>query len=413
MLLQAYCPLTRVWRQVRRRLEQYRPGQVGIWCVLLAGMVVTGCASPVRAVPTPTPWPTPVLSVQQTYVVETGSMIDQFSLLGEVVPARWAPLAFPVAGDLGAIHVQWGETVEADALLAELAMPELKDELEQARLTLAQAQAALAVDDNRQQFALERAQLALRRAEVLLAQAQEADDPVQISLQQIELEEAELDVREAESQTDPTLAQEVVKAEMIVDSLERQVAERQLRAPFAGQIVAIGVDLSSLRNTGTLPTPGAAIAANSPLMVIAQPEPIEIIIPAESARAAELEIGQVVTVTHRWAQEPFRARVDALPARSLGPDFVPGFPTAIHLTPLAPAPSIPVGEPVTVAVVAATREETLVLPDAAVRRFAGRTFVVLQDGDRQRRVDVRVGLESNGLVEIVDGLQAGDVVSGR
>jgi multidrug efflux pump subunit AcrA (membrane-fusion protein) len=340
-------------------------------------------------------------------------MIDQFQLSGEVVPERWEPLAFPIAGDLATIHVRSGDMVEEGALLAELAMPELLDELEQARLDLAQAEAAQDVEKNRQRFALERAQLSVRRAELLLAQAQQTGDPLQISLQQLQVEEAQLDMREAENQIDPTLVQEVVKAQMIVQSLERQVEAHQLHAPMAGQIVAIGVELNSMRSSAELPTPGTPIAAYTTLMILAQPEPITIVVAPDSARASELAVGQVVTVTHRWTQEPFTAQVTALPSTSSGSVFGPGFPGSIHLTPQEPYPAIAIGEVVNLRVVAAVREETLVLPDAAVRRFAGRTFVVLQDGDRQRRIDIHTGLESDGLVEILEGLQAGDVVVGR
>jgi hypothetical protein len=56
--------------------------------------------------------------------------------------------------------------------------------------------------------------------------------------------------------------------------------------------------------------------------------------------------------------------------------------------------------------------DVLWLPPAAIRAFEGRKFVVIQDGARQRRVDVTVGIESEERVEIKAGLEEGQVVIG-
>jgi len=50
------------------------------------------------------------------------------------------------------------------------------------------------------------------------------------------------------------------------------------------------------------------------------------------------------------------------------------------------------------------------LPPQAIREFGGRKFVVLQEGDVQRRVDVKVGVVSDDRVEIITGLNEGQVV---
>jgi multidrug efflux pump subunit AcrA (membrane-fusion protein) len=52
------------------------------------------------------------------------------------------------------------------------------------------------------------------------------------------------------------------------------------------------------------------------------------------------------------------------------------------------------------------------LPPQAIRTFEGRKFVVVQEGDAQRRVDVKIGVEGEDRVEIVEGLNEGQVVVG-
>jgi hypothetical protein len=59
------------------------------------------------------------------------------------------------------------------------------------------------------------------------------------------------------------------------------------------------------------------------------------------------------------------------------------------------------------------REDVLWLPKAALRSFQGETFVYVEVGDVQRRVNVTVGLEGTDRVEIVSGLEEGQVVIGQ
>jgi multidrug resistance efflux pump len=55
-------------------------------------------------------------------------------------------------------------------------------------------------------------------------------------------------------------------------------------------------------------------------------------------------------------------------------------------------------------------ENTLWLPLQAVRTFEGRSFVVIQEGGAQRRMDVRVGIRSTDRLEILEGLTEGQLV---
>src|SRR5262249_4437308 len=59
------------------------------------------------------------------------------------------------------------------------------------------------------------------------------------------------------------------------------------------------------------------------------------------------------------------------------------------------------------------KENVLWLPPEAVRAFEGRRFVVGRQGDRERRVTVKVGIETEDRLEILEGLEAGDVIVGQ
>jgi hypothetical protein len=66
-----------------------------------------------------------------------------------------------------------------------------------------------------------------------------------------------------------------------------------------------------------------------------------------------------------------------------------------------------------VTVILENKPGVLWLPPQAIRIYEGRRFVVVQDGEGQKRVDVKVGIESPERVEIEQGLTAGQVVVGQ
>ena len=58
------------------------------------------------------------------------------------------------------------------------------------------------------------------------------------------------------------------------------------------------------------------------------------------------------------------------------------------------------------------RDGVLWLPISAIRQFSGRNFIVVQNEGVQRRVDVRLGLEGDGRVEILEGAEENQTVIG-
>jgi multidrug efflux pump subunit AcrA (membrane-fusion protein) len=66
-----------------------------------------------------------------------------------------------------------------------------------------------------------------------------------------------------------------------------------------------------------------------------------------------------------------------------------------------------------VRIVLEQKEDVLLLPPEAIRSFEGRTFVVVREGDREQRVSVEIGIETPDEVEIVEGLEEGDIVVGQ
>jgi multidrug efflux pump subunit AcrA (membrane-fusion protein) len=71
------------------------------------------------------------------------------------------------------------------------------------------------------------------------------------------------------------------------------------------------------------------------------------------------------------------------------------------------------GELATVLITLEQKDAALWLPPAAIRTFQGRDVVVIQDGSAQRRVDVKLGIKGEDRVEVLEGVQEGQVVVGQ
>jgi len=384
-------------------------------CAVLLGaaLLLTACLSPVRTLPTPTPWPTPTVSARTLYSVERATLMDEIQFNGEVVPLVWQPLSFRTEGALGAIYKLEGDIVAEGDLLAELEMPDLTEALEQAQLVLEQAQDSQVENQRQRSFALQRVELELRKAELLLETVRRSTDQTALQMQEINVQLAQLAVEEQKANVDPTLERTIIRATLEVEALQRQIEDRRLRAPFAGAVIAVGVGLQDIRSTGARPQPHTAVPAYTPLLVVAQLQPLIIVASKDSPRLVELQVGQPVTITHYLARDkPFGGEVSALPSFGSGVAKQPGFPDSLQIAIADEHPPLKIGDFVQMRILLAAHTDTLVLPDSAVRRFAGRTFVIVQDGERERRIDIITGLETDGQVEVLDGLQEGEVVIG-
>ena len=383
---------------------------------LLAGMalLLAACLSPVRTMQTPTPWPTPTVSARTSYTVERATLTDELQFRGEVAPLVWQPLSFRTQGTLGAIHKLEGDTVAAGDLLAELEMPDLTEALQQAQVVLEQAQDNQLTNERRRSFAVQKAELELRKAEILLGTVSKGGDQTAIQIQEFGVQLAQLELDEQKAAIDPVLQRTITQAQLEVEALQRQIDDRRLVAPFDGVVIAVGVDLQGFRSTGTRPPePHTPIPAYTPLMAVAQSEPLLVVAEGDTQRVAELTVGQPVTLTHyRARDQPFGGEISALPAFSSSAANQLGFEDFLQIAIVPQHPPLQIGDFVEVRLLMSVHADTLVLPDGAVRRFAGRTFVITHDGERERRIDIKTGLETGGQVEVLEGVKEGDLVIG-
>lgn len=422
---------------------------------------------------TPTPIPTPIVPEKPIYTAQLGAVVNTIEFTARVSPLQEQSLFFRSGGFIDQVFVQRGQQVQAGAVLAQLEISDLQNQLAQAQVNLETAEIRLAQADQNRQDELAEALLSRERIEIQLAQAQAGGQSANIVSARIELENAQqrladasyelqksldrewepealrrqyeqgvenaqnsltiaqaryndalaggnansyqrqlleqdlalIDLRIAklEREIDPLLALDVERARLAVQQIERQIADAQLIAPFAGEIFSVGA------------TPGSRIEAFAPVMVLAQPDELELTADLGAEQLAEMSVGQGATITLRnRPAEALSGTVRLLPlAFSGGSASVRDSDNRTRITLDGAISGLAVGELATVVIVLEERPDVVWLPPAAIRTFQGRTFVVIQDGDGQRRVDVRLGIQSAERVEILEGVSAGQVIVGE
>ncbi|MCI0396440.1 MAG: efflux RND transporter periplasmic adaptor subunit [Chloroflexi bacterium] len=440
--------------------------------VLLAAGCSQGAAETANQ-PTPTPLPTPVVPEKPTYTVQRGTVVKTLEFSGRVSPAQEQELFFRTDGFVATVNVARGDRVQLGDVLAELEIEELRNQLSQKQLALQTAELTLAKAEQERQDTLLEAQITLEQLQLQLAQAragystagivsgevnlnraqeqlayaeyeyqkaldrpwepQEVVDnyareleraqenlriaeaeyndalasngsnsyEVQILEQEILL--AELKIEQLERGVDPLLALDVEQVQLEIAEIERQIADASLVAPFDGQILSIGV------------RPGDPAEAFTTVVVLAEPGELEITAELGSDQLSEMSVGQAATVHLRSRpEESLSGSVRQLPYPYGGGTVDTGSDDSVARITLDDSDAgLVLGELATVVIVLEEKQDVLWLPPAAIRTFQGRNFVVVQDGDGQRRVDVRLGIESADRVEILSGLEEGQIVVGE
>lgn len=376
---------------------------LSLFCALvLSTLWITGCGAVAsgEVQPTPTPLPPQPAVEKPIYTVERGDIVEELQLSGRVAAVLQDDLHFEQAGNVAEIHVRPNEAVTEGQLLAELNQGDLQNQLAQAELVLDQAKLALQRGQEQRRFAIERAELDLQEAQTRLRLAETAGEQ---ELAQINVRKAEISLEEVQAQTDEDLEKEVDQAQLDYDRIKAQVDAGRLYAPYDGEVSAISV------------APGDPVEAYQPVMTVIDPsEKIVRVDNPASTDLSRLSPQQPVTIRFaRYRNTPVEGVIEQLPHGATTSQSGVRADSSIQISYDAGDLELDIGELATVIVTLQRNEDVLWLPPQAVRNFQGRRFVVIQDGDRQRRVDVKVGIASADRVEIVEGLEEGQEVVGQ
>ncbi len=380
--------------------------------LLLVGCTLQPTTDPRRPNPEnePTMVPTAIAIEKPTYVVEKGSVTSQLFKSGRVTPVTQNQLHFTIEGQIATLSANKGDTVLAGDVVATLDTTSLEQSLQaaEANLKLAQEQLTLAQESRathlrRAEIGVELVQLRLDFAVAEAGAAPTGEQLLAIEVLKRELELAQLNLAEFDHDVDPALSNQVAQMEREVEQIKSQVAESTLIAPISGTVTAV--------NAAT----GDTIAAGETVLIIADLSHVEVQAPLLDRELQELTEGMAaVGIVPAQPGTTFPMTVRQLPyPYGTGPQGSEADGLArIAFADPAQATDLSIGERIEVAILLEQHDNVLWLPPAAIREFNGRLFVVVQEGDAQKRLDIKIGLQSENQIEITSGITEGQLVVG-
>jgi len=189
-------------------------------------------------------------------------------------------------------------------------------------------------------------------------------------------------------------------AQTVLDELNAVYSNMRITAPFDGTIVSITI------------FDGSMVEANQMVLAVANMDDLLVSARLRADDMALLTVGMKVTVNAVKGNMPtVPGTIKSLPYPygSVDTESSDGsVQIALDRSPLELGYNV--GDMVSMSLVLEEKADALWLPSQAVREFEGRYFVIVQDGEAQRRVDVKVGIIEADRIEITDGLVEGQVV---
>ncbi|QDV32401.1 efflux RND transporter periplasmic adaptor subunit [Tautonia plasticadhaerens] len=383
------------------------PVPPGLPLVLLSGLLLsglTGCSETEGIAATPRPAPPP-LRVRVVRVAEQ-DWDRVVATQGNLVADETTVVGTKVAGRIDRVHVDLGDFVEAGTVLASLDRRELQEQVRQAEAELVQARAAIGLDPDDALDEVEPETCPIVLEQKALWDQARADRDRSAALRNRQV------ATDTEYETALT-AEQVAKArhasainsvrEMIAMArvraaqleLARQaLADAEIRAPFDGRVQDRRV------------APGMYVQVGDPVITLIRDDPLRYRGTVPEAFASSLAIGQVVRL--RVQQGPALPDVEisrispAIDPFSRSLLFEARVPNTDH--------AIQAGQFSQGEVMLDESRRTIALPGSAVVEFAGtRKVWKVVDGQAVEQ-PIELGLRRGDLVEILGGLDPGDLV---
>lgn len=429
------------------------------------GSLVDGENNGAQTEPTVTPIPTAPAAAKPTYIVQRGTVQESLVFSGRWLPRDQQELSFEIAGTIRTVNVRRNDTVTAGTLLADYQIDNLEDQLASARLSYQTALTNLESNDDSTGDSVVNAQFALADANVNLESTIDNAPWTNVVSARNSLEKARVDLENAErdynnalgdpsagpstvdnaynavqsakanlvsSQTsywsaaqsynnhqysitnaennvlqqqvalesavtgggNASQLQSINEAQLNIDQILGDIAQSSLYSPIDGVILEVNV------------SPGSSVAAFDTVMVVAIPEPLEVIANLAFNDTQRLSVGMIGKCElMNQPDTAVQCVIRQVPISNRDAD------QTVRVA--ATLANIPSGQLVEVEMPLDVRDNVLWLPPEAIRTFQNRTFVVVQTEDGERVVDITIGLQTDDRVEIETGLSENDVIVGQ
>jgi RND family efflux transporter MFP subunit len=318
------------------------------------------------------------VGVQQ---VEARVLSETVPVFAEVTTSRDGAVAGRIAGNVERVNVLAGDRVEAGDLLVELNRELLSIRVDQSQAQIAEAQAGTTTARAR----LDQVQIPFERTAALRGTA---------TFSQGRFDDLQADLFEARSQLAEAEAREISAQSRLAET-EYQLERTSVTAPFSGVILEVST------------IPGAFIQAGTPVVRMLDTSAFEVKANVPARYVDFLTQGDEVSAdTENGVQIMLSLRA-VLPVENPSTRTRTALFTTIDAM---DANLVAVGQSLTVNVPVGEAREVLSVPKDALVQARGGWTVFVAANDKAEPRTVTIGAPLGNSYEVLDGLQAGDLV---
>ncbi|RKY69735.1 MAG: efflux RND transporter periplasmic adaptor subunit [Candidatus Latescibacterota bacterium] len=320
---------------------------------------------------------TAAVPVQVAQVVR-GDIRTTISLTGSIQPWKEVNIVPDVPGKVARIYVKEGDRVEQGQVLAEL-------DTRTARLQLEQAEAGLAV-----------AQANFNSASKDWERMQDLHEKGTVSPQQVEKVQLGYEAAKAQLQ----------QAKAGLKLARHQLEVSVMKAPFGGIITGKSMNEGEYIN----PAMGGMGPGGGSVVTLMDLSKVKIEVQVSERDVGKIHVGQDALIT-----------TDAYPGKTFYGNVSNVHPAAnpmsrtfkVEIAVPNPDLNLKAGTDAKVKLSIEVHQDVLLVPEKSVVEQAGASFLFVADGDIARRREVKTGLRSEGMVEIIEGVREGETVIGE
>lgn len=324
---------------------------------------------------------------------------------GSFLAREQSTLSTKVTGRLESISVDTGSVVRKGDTLAQIDLADYELRVKQAEAVLSQARAAIGLSPQGDEDSINIEDTAIiRQAKALLNEAKVNLDRVkQLALEKIapqsELDSAEAAHAVAAGRYQDALEevrgrQALVAARRAELNLARkQLSDSTIRAPFDGIVHQ------------RLASPGEFMQGGAPLLVLAAVDPLRLRLEVPELESTGIRAGQPVRITVGLSTNIYSAQISRV-----SPVLNPANRMLVVEADVPPAPALRPGLFAQAEIVVSKEDPALCVPMEAITSFVGlQKLFVVKDGKALEK-GISTGRRHGGLVEVISGVSAGDVV---
>lgn len=332
-----------------------------------------------------------------------GELVETASASGTIEPDVQVAVKSRASGEVIEVLVEEGQTVQVGDVLVRLDPRDAQQDVREAQMalsraedSLSQARAEVSVAEAQAAEAEAQAAVRSRGAELGLVSAEEsrssatsaATSRTSVSLRQAQLRSARTNVE---------------SARLAVEEAERRLSEMVIRAPIAGTVLSVDVEVGTIVASGI-----TSVSGGSAVVTIADLSDLRVIGQIDEAQVGSVSAGQDVTIrVDAFTDRTFAGRVERVSPLGETTSNVVTFDVEIAVID-EDASLLRSGMSADLEIVTARNEDVVLVPITAVQGQGGRQFVTMATGEQRR---VRTGGTDGTSIVVLEGLRAGEQIA--